>query len=146
MKAVLDKLELKPVFTGALGNFFSDMKNKGTCEMVFRPDKSFLEQFNLPQPKYNFTTHRELDQFVADLKKINSTFQLDYPSEWGLLKSFDRAFWLRHIRFPEDEQWMPLMATKKIEIDNGPDKGKTVEERSVCDCGFQDPRITHSFR
>lgn len=114
--------------------------------MSFRPDKDFLERFDLDKSEFLFTTHKELDLFVTSLKQKSSTFQLDYPSEWGLLKSFDRAFWLRHIRNPEEEDWAPVTEMRTIKIDNGPGHPKKKEEMSVCACAFKDPRTTKSFR
>lgn len=93
--AVLEKLDISPQFGGALANFLNDMKTKGKCEMEFVPDAEFKAKFKLEKEKYTFETHQDLDSFVHHLMTICPTFKLDHDNERVLLKSFDRAFWLR---------------------------------------------------
>ncbi len=45
--------------------------------------------------KIVFSTHSELDQFTHYLLSIDPQFQFKYKYEYYLLKSFDRAFWMR---------------------------------------------------
>lgn len=85
--AVLDKLGIKPVFAGALGNFLEQMRTSGICNLEFTPDKEFREKFELTEKSYKFNAHAEIDTFTTQLKQKCQTFKIDYPSEWGLLKS-----------------------------------------------------------
>jgi hypothetical protein len=129
IQAVLEKLEISPQFTGALAHFLNEMKIKGKCEMEFTPDAAFKQKFNLSKDKYTFATHRELDEFVHQLMVICPTFKLDHENERVLLKSFDRAFWLRHFKKPDAEQFLPGyvdLQTKEF----------------VHKCPFDDPRDT----
>ena len=68
------------------------MKKKGTCEMIFSGDAKMNEKFKLEKAK-KFIAHSELDVFVGELIKKDPRFEFNYPMEWILLKSFDRAFW-----------------------------------------------------
>ena len=61
--------------------------------MIFSVDKKMNEVFKLDKPTFKFSTHKELDQFVNSLIQKDPRFELNYPMEWILLKSFDRAFW-----------------------------------------------------
>ena len=56
------------------------------------------QSLNIKEQKKEFKSHKELDEFVAKLIQEEPMFEENYPHEWGLLKSFDRAFWLRHVR------------------------------------------------
>ena len=64
-----------------------------------------------------FETHRELDLFVKSLLRVDIHFGLNYSQEWILLKSFDRAFWLRYLRSKENEKYAPLSVSESIKID-----------------------------
>ena len=69
------------------------MKKKGTCEMIFSIDKKMNEVFKLDKPTFKFSTHKELDQFVNSMMLADPDLKKNFPNEWILLKSFDRAFW-----------------------------------------------------
>ena len=92
------------------------MKKKGKCEMEFQPDADFIKKFELTQDKYAFKTHQELDTFMYNLTQKCPTFKLDYENESTLLKSFDRAFWLRHFKKPELEQFQPGFHDAKAKV------------------------------
>lgn len=64
----------------------------------FVPDAEFKTKFKLEKDKYTFDTHQDLDSFVHYLMSVCPTFKLDHDNERVLLKSFDRAFWLRVCR------------------------------------------------
>lgn len=78
----------------------------------------------------------ELDQFVRDLMDIDPLFDTKYPYDYKLLKSFDRAFWLRHTSKPQDPRWEPLR--EEVQGFDG------VELHLKCP--FGDPNETWSFR
>jgi hypothetical protein len=42
-----------------------------------------------------------LDKFVAELLIKDPEFLIKHPSEHALLKSFDRAFWMKFFKFPK---------------------------------------------
>eukprot|EP01027_Heterolobosea_sp_BB2_P008201 GEZU01012162.1.p2 GENE.GEZU01012162.1~~GEZU01012162.1.p2 ORF type:complete len:103 (-),score=25.62 GEZU01012162.1:76-384(-) len=90
----------------------------------------FRERLRVKESKVAFRTHRELDRFVARLVERMADFQERYPQHWSLLKSFDRAFWLRSYKFPEEEAY----ACER----GGP-------KQSVL-CPFSDPQETMSFK
>eukprot|EP01027_Heterolobosea_sp_BB2_P012997 GEZU01018789.1.p1 GENE.GEZU01018789.1~~GEZU01018789.1.p1 ORF type:complete len:127 (-),score=12.97 GEZU01018789.1:62-442(-) len=100
-------LELKTP-SGAMGQFLADLKQKGTCEISFSLTNELREQFGLKQQKQTFETHADLDSFSQHLLSVDPQFELNYKSEWSLLKSFDRAFWLRHFRDKQNPRFAPL--------------------------------------
>lgn len=126
---ILDCLELKPQFSGALGNFLESMRVSGKCRIEFTPDTDFRETFGLTEKKYTFDTHAELDSFVLALLAKRPTFRLDYPGEFSLLKSFDRAFWLRYFKSSRNKRYRPI---------GGASIDKTL-------CPFQHPYHTRSM-
>lgn len=109
---------------GAFGQFLERMKKNGKCEMEFSPTKTFKENFQLSLDNYHFDSHTELDDFVTKCNQVDGIgFQIDFKEEGRLLKSFDRAFWLRHFKNLKEEIFKPSP--------NG--------------CPFDDPRKTKSY-
>lgn len=135
---ILDKLGIKSVFSGALGTFVEQMRTSGTCNLAFTPDKEFKQKFDLQEKSYTFDSHAELDTFVTQLKQKCHTFKLDYPSEWGLLKSFDRAFWLRHYKDTKHVKYTPLGGPCPPPVNNHASINPTK-------CPFGNPIQTHSY-
>lgn len=74
--------------------------------------------------RIKFKTHAQLDQFVHYLLKIEPEFQFRYKYEYYLLKSFDRAFWMRAL---------------SSNFENGK-FNPCVDSYGVNDCPFGDPR------
>jgi hypothetical protein len=118
-------------FGGALGNFLVDMRTKGTSKIQFTADKYFRQYFGLKKSAYDFPTHRELDEFACQLFEREPMFKQKFPSEYALLKSFDRAFWLRYYKSPNNKITQPITA----EI-----YGKEIQK-----CPFGNPRETKSM-
>lgn len=135
LDAVLEKLGIKLNFDGTpLGEYLLEMKKKGTCDVSFKPNEKFREKFSIAETKIEFNNHFELDEFVSKIVEISGMARFEFPAEWMLLKSFDRAFWLRHIRNPNDNRFKPL--------------GTYDEETGrceTCNCPFDDPRNTGTF-
>jgi hypothetical protein len=139
VEAILDKLDISLSLEGSFGTYLlmltrytgeyiNKMKTQGKCNLEFTvPSKEFQQAFQLESKSVKFNTHQELDQFVHMLKNKNPLFHIDYPNEWRLLKAFDRAFWLKHLKNKCIEKNAPL----------------TVEEEVKCP--FGDPLITQSF-
>lgn len=125
MDFVFKKLDIKPQFSGALGNFLNNLKQKGEAgmglalniflinltpfvlEIMFTPDKKFADDYSILEGNRIFKSHLEIDLFVLSLLNINPNFAKSHPGEWTLLMSFDRAFWLRHFREPSNEDYIP---------------------------------------
>jgi hypothetical protein len=58
--------------------------------LKFFPEEKFMEKFNLTKKCYTFKTHKELDDFVINLKKTNMDFTIgdEFLGERSLLKVF----------------------------------------------------------
>jgi hypothetical protein len=110
------------------------MKTKGVSELIFEiQDKEFLNKFGIKK-QTKFHSHKELDEFVHLLLKVDLDFESKYKSEYELLKGFDRAFWLRHYANNQNEIYLPLNFERKEE-----------EGTTVCDCPFSNPSDTGSI-
>lgn len=72
------------------------MRVYGACEMEFDPLPELKEKHGWG--KIVFKTHEELDKFSKNILEKDVFFKHNYAEEWKLLKSFDRAFWLRYYR------------------------------------------------
>lgn len=122
VEEVLHRLGIEPKFEGLLGQYLSEMRRHGKCEMVVKLDDKFKEKFKRNETDVYFETHKELDQFVNSLIDIDPEFNEHHKNEWILLKSFDRAFWLRHYK----------------------DMSNTIYQ-SDTHCPFEDPKNTLSY-
>jgi len=110
-------------FEGPLGEYLNNLRSKGQCELDFPITNEMRVNLEIKESKKRFNTHQELDDFVKELIAKEPLFQENYPMEWMLLKSFDRAFWLRHFKHGEDAKFTPDP-----------------------ECPFKDPTITASFK
>jgi hypothetical protein len=126
---ILAKLGLSINYEGAMGDFLRKMQTFGTCAIEFSPTEAFRSKFKLSQAKYQFSTHSQLDQFVQQLLFYDDQLSINHSSEWQLLKSFDRAFWLRHFKNKLASQFAPWQRFSS----------------SKCDCPFKDPLETKSY-
>jgi hypothetical protein len=81
-------------------------------------EKQMTDVYNMYKTKSRvvFKTHEQLDLFVAYLIAIEPEFMVTYKHMYYLLKSFDRAYWIRYIKDGDNETYRPL------------------------DCPFSDPR------
>jgi hypothetical protein len=135
---VLKRLDLKYEFTGPLGEFVKRLKEKGVCDTSLYMDENFREKFGIPNKKVTFHNHKELDEFASKLMDVDCEVNFHHKQEWNMLKSFDRAFWLRHYKFPGEPKWCCM---KKQEHDE--DDGEMYETDA---CPFDDPVATYSIR
>ncbi len=94
----LSALGMNLEFKGELRNFLQKMRTKGTCEMEYEVDAEMRQKCNISEKVKKFSTHMELDEFVIQIQTAFPTFRFQRPNDWTLLKSFDRAFWLRHLK------------------------------------------------
>jgi len=85
--------------------------------------------------KIYFQNHVEIDKFVQKIIDFDPMWMqsLKYQEDFRLLKSLDRAFWLRHLKDKKKKEY------QFQEYD--PIKGDT----QVCKCPFGDPRASKSF-
>lgn len=123
-------IDSSSIFNGPLGDFLKEMRTKGVCEMAFKMTPEFREEFSIREASVTFESHLELDQFVHEMLQKNRDFRRKYSQEWMLLKSFDRAFWLRHLREKENEKYKPM---------------NTTDANSETGCPFDNPITTSSF-
>eukprot|EP01080_Neovahlkampfia_damariscottae_P005858 gene5858-9686_t len=138
---ILTRLDIELKFDGPLGNYLKTLKDKGTSDLIFAPDKNFIEKFSLKSSSVKFVSHNSLDEFVRDLMKSEPEFQKVHKQEYALLKSFDRAFWLRHFKFPNRTEYLYFKKDPEEEDDiTGVDDG------TDCGCPFLDPRTTNSVK
>lgn len=124
---IIRALEVPIQFEGVLGEYLDNLRTKGVCEIFFPVSDNMKEEFGIKESKVYFHTHAELDKFVKDLLDKNPMFEQDHNEDWNLLKSFDRAFWLRHFRHDKDPTYQPH---------GGSSEG----------CPFGDPSVTASFK
>lgn len=130
--AVLTKIGIQPTYEGALDIFMKRMKNEGISELVYETNSSYLKNTCMIKSKTKFSSHKELDLFVINMMKnldfqSKSIFEKNLPGDFSLLKSFDRALWLRHLSLEKDSKFFPY------------------EEDGKCLCPFDDPRDSHSM-
>eukprot|EP00817_Percolomonadidae_sp_ATCC50343_P002681 CAMPEP_0117421304 /NCGR_PEP_ID=MMETSP0758-20121206/2437_1 /TAXON_ID=63605 /ORGANISM="Percolomonas cosmopolitus, Strain AE-1 (ATCC 50343)" /LENGTH=454 /DNA_ID=CAMNT_0005203377 /DNA_START=147 /DNA_END=1508 /DNA_ORIENTATION=- len=101
--------------------FFKQLRTKGVSELRFTMDDTFWKKFDMEsdfikscnflmnsEHTITFRNHKELDIFVHYLESINTQFKTEYKSEYSFLKGFDRAFWLRTMKFSMNPDWKPL--------------------------------------
>lgn len=115
-------------FPGPLGEYISRLREKGICDMSFSLNPDLREKFEIKATKHTFNTHADLDTFVHKILNKDPLFEENNKQEWALLKSFDRAFWLRHYKSPEDPKYKPL------------------EDDNDSECPFRDPQVTLSLK
>ncbi len=105
--AVLESLGIRVKFTGPLSKFVNQLRSKGKANLAFEIDEEFQKEFGLKENSFKFRTHLELDEFASQILEKNKDFPNKYKSYWALLKSFDRAFWLKHLRYPNHYEFQP---------------------------------------
>jgi hypothetical protein len=115
-------------FKGQLGEYLKKLRNKGEANIEYDIPKDIRDKCQIKEKTVKFSNHLELDQFLKKITDAYPMFLEDYKSsDAALLKSFDRAFWLRHYRDKSNDEWKPLK-----------------EEDLLC-CAFGDPEQTRSF-
>jgi hypothetical protein len=118
-------------YKGQLGEFLKKLRNKGECNIEYQIPHEIQESCQFKEKKIQFKSHQELDKFVQTVEQNVPKFEMDYPHDFKLLKSFDRAFWLRHYRSSNRKEFIPVY--------------KTINSKEYCDCPFKDPVSTNSL-
>jgi hypothetical protein len=101
------KLGIPIKFEGPLGDYLQNLREKGECDLSFPISEEMRDQLGIRETKCHFNTHSELDKFVLELQNKDPQFEMNYYPEWNLLKSFDRAFWLRHFKHEDNDKFTP---------------------------------------
>lgn len=112
-------LDINLQLQGTVGDYLSSLRESGKCDISYSIDDGIVVylyhftiiemrvKFNIKDKVKKFASHKELDDFVRFLTEQDPSFPQTHAMELGLLKSFDRAFWLRHYKHPEDETYKP---------------------------------------
>lgn len=100
---LMKHLGIQLKFGTAVAGFLGKLRTKGSCSLKYHIPNTIAERANIKEKKITFQSHEELDQFVVNIKKRIPTFDLEYRDDYALLKSFDRAFWLRHYKNEMDK-------------------------------------------
>lgn len=82
------------------------LRKNGKCDIEYRIPPEIRECCGFKEKVIKFKTHRQLDEFVDIInKKAPTYFVLDEKGkdDFALLKSFDRAFWLRYYKHKSEE-------------------------------------------
>lgn len=110
-----------------IGLYLDKMRKEGKGGFLFETKEKEVIELMGGEGKKEFTSHMELDYFLQCILEKEPTFSFKFESEFCLLKCFDRAFWLRHAKKPNDEKYHCLTR-----------KGR-------CTCPFGDPESTNSI-
>lgn len=129
-------------FPPPLAHYVKTLRDDGCGEMEFFLDDDFKKKFfsesneNGEPSKYLkkksvvFKTHKELDLFAKELFAVDTDFQINHKYEYYLLKAYDRAFWMRHLK-PANES-TPVDKEKYEPLE---------EEDGTLGCIFGDPTV-----
>lgn len=105
---ICKEIGLNLEFSGAMGGFIKELRSSGKSSLQWKIPEKIREECNIKEEKIKFQTHEELDKFVQNIYKHIPLFHEKHKSDYRLLKSFDRAFWLRHFRNNIHTDYLPL--------------------------------------
>eukprot|EP01080_Neovahlkampfia_damariscottae_P010541 gene10540-3060_t len=139
LDSIFLELGLEFKFEGALGEFIKSLKKNGTAKLKYPVSDEIKTKFDISENEIEFKTHQELDIFVKKLFKKDFTFDLSYKGDYNLLKSFDRAFWLKHLKCRNELRYITnaLALNKEKYIQYGTNALKTKIEKIESDLEFQ---------
>jgi len=109
--------------------FIKVLRTKGSYEIGWDVPQEIQLVCNITEKHKNFETHQELDKCMKEVNEFMPNFFEKFREDYLLLKSFDRAFWLKHFKDQKKDKFQPL---KHFET------GK-------CDCSFGNPEETMSL-
>eukprot|EP00761_Pharyngomonas_kirbyi_P006787 gb/GECH01006795.1/.p1 GENE.gb/GECH01006795.1/~~gb/GECH01006795.1/.p1 ORF type:complete len:424 (+),score=111.40 gb/GECH01006795.1/:1-1272(+) len=137
-------------FQGPLATFLTNLREKGQCDIQFPVNPEMREYFGIKESAVKFDSHKELDEFVLKLMEKEKMLETKYPDHWMLLKSFDRAFWLRHFRNPNNDGFKPLEKCIEGEENSDTDSDELSDidddDSQTQKCPFNDPNTTASLK
>ena len=111
---ICDSLGIELKFGGSLAEYVSHLRRNGKCELKYYLTPDLQKTLGINESSISFKTHKELDDFVRKLdEKAPTHLDIVAPDDKVLLKSFDRAFWLRHFKNKSDESWTPERVDSK---------------------------------
>ena len=111
---------------GALKNFIEDMRSRGRCEFKYTPTKEVRDKFGLTETSYVFEKHADLDELATKLFE-HPEFKTKHKYDYSLLKAFDRAFWARHLKDPNNLKY------------------EAKQQGLGSECPFGDPTVSQSY-
>ena len=86
-----------------MAHYLNKLRTKGLCKIRWNVPADLREKVGIKEDKISFTTHKQLDSMVCKILSKIPNFQEKFEEDYMLLKSFDRAFWLRSFKSPENE-------------------------------------------
>jgi len=116
---VCEALDIQLSFTGALNDYLIQLRKNGKCDLKYFLPDHLRTLLNTDEKYMTFTTHKQLDDFVKLVQEKDSIyFDITAPDDWTLLKSFDRAFWLRWFKNKGDENCSPHVVDETNRVFN----------------------------
>jgi len=157
---------LSCIMKGQLGSYLQKVRSGKLIN-----EKVFINP--ITGRKTTFNSHQQLDEYTLDLFKKEPDFEELYPYDYKLLKSFDRGFWMGHLKdihnshnvnIEEEMMWneafLPLMRrdeheskceyhihekhSVELELEDLP-SFKVKPVRHIVVCPFGDPTETGCF-
>lgn len=98
-------LGIKMNFTGSMGHYITKLRNKGLCNIKWKVPVDIMEQVGIKEQQITFYTHKQLDTLMCTILSKIPDFPERYEEDHMLLKSFDRAFWLRAFKAPQNANY-----------------------------------------
>jgi hypothetical protein len=102
IESILNAIGIKLNFQGPLAEFLKEIKDHGTTKLEFKITPELREKFKIQEKSKVFETHHDLDEFIHMLFDKDPQFDVHYKYEYAFMKSFDRAFWMRHFKINEE--------------------------------------------
>jgi hypothetical protein len=130
-----------------LVDFLTEVKRNGSAMLGLKINDKLARVCKLEVGTLvSFSSHHKLDGFVNNLME-SANIQEDFPREWKLLKSFDRAFWMRY--YSMYAQYQEAKTNKHDELIDGLQMKMVAYSPIYTDkqqkCPFKDPTQTGSM-
>lgn len=94
-----------------LEEFLNDIQIQGKSSLKLNISDSFRKDFDLESEMkiIKFETHEQLDIFSKRIMKHRngSCMFMEYITERNLLQIYDRVFWFKYMKYPNDSRWKP---------------------------------------
>eukprot|EP01080_Neovahlkampfia_damariscottae_P005920 gene5920-9750_t len=96
VESLLESINVKLSLPISIKNFLEEIKKHGSTKLNFQYSPQFKQKFDLKGTSMTFNTHKELDKFMHSIYEKDAEAMFNFKSEFQFLKSFDRAFWMKH--------------------------------------------------